>query len=73
MAYAKMIRRLATSSTVGIALAALGGCDSSTPATGPPAKITPPASPDGDPLKSVTVDNEAENMDKLKKAGVVPK
>jgi uncharacterized lipoprotein YajG len=56
--------------TMAVALAAFAGCDSSTPTTNMPPTPAPVANPSPDnKLADITIDNEAANMDRLKKAG----
>ncbi len=55
---------------LGIAMAALAGCDSSTPTTNMPPAPAPIANPSADnKFADITIDNEAANMDRLRKAG----
>jgi hypothetical protein len=63
-------RRQVASLTLAIAMTALAGCDSNTPTTNLPPPPTAVANPSADnKLKDVTLENEAANMDRIKKAG----
>jgi hypothetical protein len=64
------IRLRVASLASAIAMAALAGCDSSTPTTNMPPPPSPVSNPSADnKLQDITHENESSNMDRIKKAG----